>query len=75
MRIDKSEAVGFFFVLFITLSSIDDMCEWIWSLASPQWVKILGVICALALWITGLAYLYEAEKAMIYKRRKEQKDE
>ena len=75
MRIDKSEAVGFFFVLFITLSSIDDMCEWIWSLASPQWVKILGVICALALWITGLAYIYEAEKAMIYKRRKEQKDE
>ncbi|GEM_PF-3465168 len=66
---DKTEAIGFLFVLLITFQSIGDMCEWVSSLPYPQWVKAIGYVFALALWICGMAFLYFAEKAMRNKKK------
>lgn len=65
----KTEAIGFLFVLFIAFQSIGDMCEWISHLPYPQWVKVIGYILALALWYSGMAFLYFAEKAMRNRRK------
>ena len=61
---DKTTFVGFLFVVFLTFQSIGDMCEWISNLPYPQWTKIVGYVLALVLWISGMAFLYFAEKAM-----------
>lgn len=69
----KTDAVGFLFVLLLTLQSIGDMCEWISRLPYPQWVKGIGYVLALILWLSGLAFLKLAEKA-IRNRKKDDYD-
>lgn len=65
----KTDAVGYLFVLFLTFQSIGDMCEWISNLPYPQWVKGIGYVLALALWFSGMAFLYFAEKAMCNRKK------
>lgn len=66
----KTNSIGFLFVLFLTLQSIDGMVGWAWHLHYPEWINMICVICVFILWFSGLAFLYEAEKTMKSKRKK-----
>lgn len=67
-----TNAIGFFFVVLVTLHSIEDMCTWVSSLPYPHWAKVIGYILALALWFLGISFLYYTEQAM---RNRKKKDE
>lgn len=66
----KTNGIGFLFVLYLTLLSIDDMLNWVWHLSYPKWMKVICSVFVFILWFLGLIFLYEAEKAMKTKRKK-----
>ncbi len=66
----KANGIGFLFVLCLTLLSIDDMLNWVWHLSYPKWMNVICSVFVFILWLLGLTFLYEAEKAMKTKRKK-----
>ena len=66
----KANGIGFLFVLYLTLLSIDDMLNWVWHLSYPKWMNVICSVFVFILWLLGLTFLYEAEKAMKTKRKK-----
>ena len=44
----KTNGIGFLFVLYLTLLSIDDMLNWVWHLSYPKW---MNVICSVFVFI------------------------
>ena len=66
----KTNGIGFLFVLYLTLLSIDDMLNWVWHLSYPKWMNVICSVFVFILWLLGLTFLYEAEKAMKTKRKK-----
>lgn len=67
---NKANGIGFLFVLYLTLLSIDDMLDWVWHLSYPKWMNVICSVFVFILWLLGLTFLYEAEKAMKTKRKK-----
>ena len=67
---NKTNGIGFLFVLCLTLLSIDDMLDWVWHLSYPKWMNVICSVFVFILWFLGLIFLYEAEKAMKTKRKK-----
>ena len=45
----KTNGIGFLFVLYLTLLSIDDMLNWVWHLSYPKW---MNVICSVFVFIS-----------------------
>lgn len=61
---DKTLIIGFFYVTFVSLVSIDDVMNYIVRFSLPKWVEIICIVGGIFLWLCGMAFLYRAEKIM-----------
>lgn len=61
---DWSLCVGFFFVLIITISSINTMVNWLISLNVSKPIMVLLGVVGVVIWICGLVFLYHAERSV-----------
>lgn len=66
---DWSLCVGFFFVLILTITTIDTIVGWVMSLKVSRLMKIFLNIVGILLWLCGLAFLYHAERQLFSKRK------
>lgn len=61
--------VGFFYVLLALFISIGPLFEWIEKLNAPGWLDVILHIVAVTLWLSGMAFMYYAEKAVMTKKK------
>ena len=63
-------AVGFFYVLITLFYSVVPLFEWIGRLNAPRWLDIILHVLALILWLSGMVFMYYAEKAVFKKEER-----
>lgn len=74
MKANKSLAVGFLYVSITAFYSIERALQWVSMLDFPQWIKIIfGIIC-FVIWLSGMAFLYYAEKEVFRIKKTDEND-
>ncbi len=61
--------LGFIFITLMTLWSISPMLQWVDSMQLPRWLTGVLYIIVLVVWLSGMSFLYYAEKAVFNKRK------
>ncbi len=62
--------LGFIYLLILSIGSIALIADWVMNLPIPSWVKGVLMVAGFVCWISGLAFLQEAEKKVFSKNNK-----